>query len=177
MFLSMALLFAYQNLCGYLYEKVGLLVALYMLGLSIGGFFLIRIFDKNKIDADIGIVILDLAICLIAILIPYVINFMTQHISSSIIFPIGAMIILVGAASGGQFPLASSLVDGEGENAGIGAAASETADHLGAALGALLAGTVLLPLLGVKWGCFFVGSVKLFSGFLILLLVKRKPEN
>ncbi len=45
----------------------------------------------------------------------------------------------------------------------MSAGAVDAADHLGAALGALLAGALLIPLLGVTWTAALVAGVKLLS--------------
>jgi len=61
----------------------------------------------------------------------------------------GVAFTLGGALSGAAFPAISRLVEAPELGAGRIGALVESADHWGAALGALLAGTLMVPVLGV----------------------------
>ena len=52
MALEIILLFAYQNIYGHLYYKVGLIVALFMLGLSLGGWVMNRLISGKGTKLD-----------------------------------------------------------------------------------------------------------------------------
>jgi predicted membrane-bound spermidine synthase len=45
----------------------------------------------------------------------------------------------------------------------------DSADHFGACLGALLTGTLLVPILGLKVSCIFIGILNLTSVTLLVL--------
>ena len=55
MALEIILLFAYQNIYGHLYYKVGLIVTLFMLGLSLGGWAMLRLIPEgNGLDCTVN---------------------------------------------------------------------------------------------------------------------------
>jgi predicted membrane-bound spermidine synthase len=60
------------------------------------------------------------------------------------------LLLFAGAVTGSLFPVAARVLLDSGESAGTAAARFETADHLGAAFAALLAGVVLVPALGMR---------------------------
>jgi spermidine synthase len=69
----------------------------------------------------------------------------------------------IAALVGAQFAAA-----GRDEN-GAGASELYTADFLGACLGALLASTLLIPLLGVTLVCELIGAVNLLAGVVVFM--------
>jgi predicted membrane-bound spermidine synthase len=69
----------------------------------------------------------------------------------------------IAVLAGAQFPAANALA-GDGRNA---AARLYTADFVGASIGALLASTLLLPLLGVTSVCAITGALNLLAALVI----------
>ena len=71
--------------------------------------------------------------------------------------------LLLSALVGMQFPLANRL---EFDGTITGASRLYTADFIGAFLGALLACTLLIPLIGVTGACLLVATLNLLAGSL-----------
>ena len=77
-------------------------------------------------------------------------------------------ILLVTAfITGLQFPVANHLF---GSSAGDSVAVTDMADHFGAALGAIVTGIILVPVVGIAETCFILSVVKMVS-FLALIPV------
>jgi len=163
MALEMILMFAYQNMYGYLYQKIGLIVAIFMLGLAIGGFAshrLVRYSTKGQQFLIFG----EISFVLLTVLLPLVLRGLTtfsfQFISEVIIL---AIVGIAGLLTGWEFPLASAIYFEIRQKLGQTAGILDSADHLGALCGALLVGTLLVPILGMAATCYVVGALKLSS--------------
>src|SRR5208337_1101201 len=77
---------------------------------------------------------------------------------------IALLTLLLAALVGAQFPLANRM---EFNGSVSGASRLYTADFVGAALGALLASTWLIPLLGVTGVCLLTAALNFLGGALI----------
>jgi predicted membrane-bound spermidine synthase len=73
--------------------------------------------------------------------------------------------LLLATLVGMEFPLANRLAAG---SATVAASRLYTADFVGASLGALLASTLLIPLLGVTTVCLLTASLNLVAGAAVL---------
>ena len=179
MALEIVLLFAFQNIYGYVYHKVGLIIALFMLGLSLGGYLMNRLLagrERNWISLLISFEVL---ICVYACCLPYaLVQFSLLEraalpTSSTLEYIFMLMVVAAGFLTGLEFPLVSRMVIRHDE---IGKVAGwvDGFDHLGACFGALLTGTILVPLLGFYRSCFFTGMLNLASGLLLVLYLIQK---
>lgn len=75
------------------------------------------------------------------------------------------LVVLAGWAVGAEFHLGNRLlVDADVSSA---AAVTYASDHIGAAAGALLAGVVLIPVLGIAGACSVLAAFKV-TGLLLL---------
>jgi predicted membrane-bound spermidine synthase len=81
-------------------------------------------------------------------------------------FVIGAMTFVVAGLVGMQFPLASLA---ERADSTLTASRLYTADFVGACLGALLASTLLIPLLGVAAVCALAAGLNAAAAAIVLL--------
>jgi predicted membrane-bound spermidine synthase len=85
------------------------------------------------------------------------------------------MLMVVGAGflTGLEFPLVSRIIIKQDE---LGKVAGwiDGFDHLGACFGALLTGTILVPLLGFYYSCFLTGMLNLGSSLLLVLYLTQK---
>jgi len=167
--LEIVLMFAYISLYGYLYQKVGMVVALFMFGLSIGALamtaLLERITSGETISSELLLrrllgllVILLLAVAGIAFLVPGMMGLISRMGSA----PAGEIILMsllsvVGFLTGAEFPLAARLHLAAKAPLGRAAGALDSADHLGAAAGGFLAGAVLVPVAGLEGASYFSG--------------------
>ena len=87
-----------------------------------------------------------------------------------------------GILTGMEFPLASTLYlspSRNGQHAEIGKTAGmlDSADHIGACCGSLLAGIFLVPLLGVTISCYFVSALNMSSVIFLLFYATHKEKR
>jgi spermidine synthase len=179
MVFSLAIIFAFQTLYGYLYHQIGLLVAIFMFGIAAGSFFIMRRFDRIKNDSLLFLKT-EVAIILFSILFPYVFLAPSHHLENKVLYFIlyGAVLImsfLSGMFIGIQFPLANKIYLSSqlgkgmlGQTAGL----LYGADLLGGFIGGLSGGILLLPVLGLKETCFIMAILKISSALLFLLFMK-----
>ena len=170
--LEVVLLVGVQILYGCLYYQVGVIITMFMLGLGIGSASMNRVLARRRRWELAG---LELAIAAFAACLPLVLVGLgrlpagpVQLVASQAAVPLLALVLamLVGA----EFPLAgkadfSTVTDTAGR--------LYTADYLGAALGALLVSTLLIPLVGVVAVCLLVAGLNLLSGAVILVTSGR----
>ena len=179
MIFSLAIIFAFQTLYGYLYHQIGLLIAIFMLGIASGSFLTTKRLDQIKKDSLLFLKT-EIAIILFSILFPFVFLIPSHHIENKIVYFIlyGAILImsfLSGMSIGLQFPLANKIyLRSQPEKGKIGKTAGllYAADLLGGFFGGLSGGILLLPILGLKETCFIMAMLKASSGVLFLLFLK-----
>jgi spermidine synthase len=202
--LEIILLLAFQVLCGSLYDQVGVIVTVFMLGLAVGASLTNRLalgssrrpalagaqgggrrteFSQRVLIAfglrtsDFGLSLLRRLAFLIAayaVLLPLCLPLLNRlGGTATSLFAVKSVIVLLtlllAVLVGMQFPLASQL-----EFDGTTTAASRlyTADFIGAFLGALLASTLLIPLIGLTGVCLLTALLNLLAGALPTL---RRP--
>jgi spermidine synthase len=180
--LEIVLLLAFQVLCGSLYHQVGVIVTVFMAGLALGAWMINRLPTRSSRchpalvffglrTSDFRLPSLSFAIAAYAILLPLFLPLLT-HLggTTASLFLVKSIILLLtlllAVLVGMQFPLANQL-----EFDGTAAAASRlyTADFIGAFLGALLACTLLIPLIGVAGLCLLTAALNVLSGGIIKL--------
>jgi spermidine synthase len=159
--LEVVLLLAFQVLCGSVYHQVGVIVTVFMAGLALGALVSNRLSNSGYGSLSL----LALAIAGYAVLLPFVLpplNRMGGSAASlALVKAIIALLTLVLAVLVGmQFPLANRL---EFDGTAAGASRLYTADFVGAFLGALLACTLLIPLIGVVGVCLLTAGLNVAS--------------
>ena len=176
MVFSITLLFAFQNLYGFLYHMIGLITALFMFGLAMGGVVATIVLKRLKTGYRALFFVL-LALFVYAIILPLGIHMlasgMLSHLSlvpSQICFMV--MLALGGSLTGLTFPLASHIYFEHSRHTGVTAGLVHGADHGGACLGAFLSGTVFVPIMGLAKSCYLVavigGACLVLQGLLVL---------
>ena len=175
MALEIILLFAFQNIYGYLYYKVGLIVALFMLGLSLGGWVMTRLIAGRERNWIILLTILEFIVVIYSLSLPYIIATFSTYGSDMIHMEYLFMVLVAGAGwlTGLEFPLVSKILI-KREDVGTVAGWVDSFDHLGACCGALLTGTVMVPLFGTQQSCLITGLLNGMSGVLLLLYLVQK---
>jgi len=165
--LEVVLLVGFQILYGCVYHQVGLIVTMFMLGLGIGSFTMNRMLSGRR-RKDLGV--LEFGLAVYAVCLPLILMGLGRvggatatAVASLLAVPLLALVL--GILVGLEFPLA-----GKEDFSGVSATASRlyTADYLGAALGALLVSTLLIPVIGVVAVCLLVGGLNAASGVVIL---------
>jgi spermidine synthase len=179
---EVVVLIAFQVLYGYVYSKIGMILMGFMVGLTIGGWWMTkRIGGKNVTYGSL--LRIQGALCvypLVLILVFRALSVLSGHtalfLSTEILFPL--LIACGGFLGGAQFPLASKLYierNGRAEHAG---GKSYGVDVLGSSLGALVGGSLLIPVLGIISTCIVLSGLSL-SALLVLLpggiLSRRAP--
>jgi spermidine synthase len=149
--LEVVLLLAFQVLCGSVYHQVGVIVTVFMCGLAVGAFV-----TNRRTNFGVGSLSwLAVAIAGYAVLLPLLFPLLSRMggsvTSLALVKAIIALLTLgLAVLVGMQFPLASRL---EFDGTAAGASRLYTADFVGAFLGALLACTLLIPVVGVVGVC------------------------
>jgi spermidine synthase len=156
------LMYLYQTLFGSLYLHIGVISSLFMVGLTVGAalarHLLARIFggeNRKVVPAEALLV----AVVLIHILVLAGIAFWSAEqwsrggaggVWEPTHFVFAIAFVLCGLCSGCYFPIAARELADLGFEAGQAGSKLETADHIGASLGGLLTGLVLVPVFGTR---------------------------
>ncbi len=153
MCLDILLLVSFQNRFGLLFLSVGLLSALFMLGLCAGGLGGVHLFRRAEglrfwpaHTALAPVVALSLAL-------PVLVDLLAAAPSEVAHAAYLALFFVAGGASGVAFPAAGYYVERAAAGTGKVAGLLESADHWGGAVGAAAAGALALPLFGLGWTC------------------------
>jgi spermidine synthase len=170
--LEIVLLLGFQILQGSLYHNIGLIVTMFMLGLSLGSLAMNRMLGRWTAR---GLAKLEFALAIYAGLLPVMLTALAgitdpQLMSTCSQIAVPCATLILGLLAGMEFPLA-----GKANFSGLAPTASRlyTADLVGAALGALLVSTLLIPLIGVIGVCVVAVALKAAGGTIILL---RSPK-
>jgi spermidine synthase len=181
MVFSLAIIFAFQTLYGYLYHQIGLLIAIFMFGIASGSFFITKRFDRIKNDSLLFLKT-EIAIILFSILFPFVFLVPSHNLENKVVYSILYGIVLImsflsGMFIGFQFPLANKIyLSSRPEKGRLGQTAGLLygADLFGGFFGGLSGGILLLPVVGLKETCFIMVMLKISSGLLFLLFMRSK---
>ncbi len=172
MSMEVLLVMVFQGLYGYLYTRMGVIVAAFMLGLVIGaptGRALCRrglAWAWGSLFVVLGVLLLG------ALTVPGIMLLAYRCMEHPLLggaFEAGfyLMVAWLGFLTGTAFPPANLIFTEAGGSLGAAGSVTDASDHLGAALGALLIGVVLLPVLGVDGACALL-AVLMVTGLLVL---------
>ena len=163
--LEIVLLLAFQVLCGSVYHQLGIIVTVFMAGLALGAALANRRM-KSRSNTGKHLALLAFAIAGYALLLAFLLPRLNRlgDTASSLVFikaAIALLTLILALLVGMQFPLANRL---EFDGTVAGASRLYTADFVGAFLGALLAGTLLIPLIGVTGVCLLTAALNFTGG-------------
>jgi len=163
------LILLFQTFHGYLYTQLSLIIALVLVGIALGSLLTRKLLETK--DA-LRILKLSYLIILLAFTTPSIIVWQWQFIFNYKLFYY-LISLLAGFAIGTKFPVINKLYlknPPEGRTQNLGAVYG--VDLIGGAVGALLAGIFMLPVIGM------IGSLGVLVGLCIigfmLLLLKTK---
>ena len=185
--LEIVLLLAFQVLCGSVYHQVGVIVTVFMAGLALGAILTNRSSrrkeaptEESKSDQSLltsaatklmaggekHLAYLAFAITGYAMLLPLLLPLLNRMGGTTasllaIKAVIALLTLILAVLVGAQFPLANQL---QFDGTAAGAARLYTADFVGASLGALLASTLLIPLVGVTGVCLLAAALNALAG-------------
>ncbi len=158
--LELVLIFMFQGLLGYIYARIGLLVAIFMLGLALGALLGGRLETAPEGGAWTAMIGLDLLLLALAACMPAILQGCAAAADLMSEGTINLLILLVGGVVGAQFVLVNRLLRASRLSLGAAAALANAADLGGAALGGLVIGVVLLPLWGIWTVCWLLAALK-----------------
>jgi spermidine synthase len=186
--LEVVLLLAFQVLCGSVYHQVGVIVTVFMAGLAAGAMMMNRpmkswsngaleCWDKpghapapslhhSTTPTAKRLSHLAFAIAALALLLPallFSLNRLSSAVPAFVVIQavIALLTLILAVLVGAQFPLANRL---QFDGTAAGASRLYTADFVGASLGALLASTLLIPLIGVMGVCLLTAALNALAG-------------
>jgi spermidine synthase len=168
MALSIVWLFAFQSLYGYVYQRIGWIIALFMGGLVLGCGFAGRLTRRLRR----WLIIVDLLLAILALSAPVVLPALgalqtTPLMLLLVELSVSILVMSTGVLGGAAFALAGGLELAATGRAGKAAGRIVGADHAGACLGALLTGILLVPVHGTVATVLFLGGTKLVSAGLL----------
>jgi spermidine synthase len=160
--LEVVLLLAFQVLCGSVYYQVGVIVTVFMAGLALGASIANRFAESGFARLSV----LAFLIAGYAILLPLFLpclNYLGGSTASLFFVKsiVVSLTLVLAVLVGMQFPLANRA---EFDGTVAGAARLYTADFVGAFLGASLACTLLIPLIGVTGVCLLTALLNAVGG-------------
>ena len=167
---SLLLLLSFQARVGALYGALGVLTAMFMLGLALGALLAHRVLRAGEGGSGAtGPLRLALAGALAyAVALPWTLDAAAEASESGLVAALlahGALLLAAGVVTGSFFPLGAAVRLAAGAGAGDTAGRLETADHVGAAAAALVGAVFFIPTLG------FTRSAWLLAALLALALV------
>ncbi len=175
MAVQLSLLLGYQAHVGFMFERVALLNGVFMTGLALGAGALGRRLAAGgradlRLAGILGLVALGVAV------LP---DLLDRLGGVGVVGQESAYLLLcflVGLVTGAGFPLGVHLAQSETGQVLASSGLSEGADSLGGALGGLLTGALLVPLLGVRGTCYLLAAYGVV-GVLPLLFARYAPEE
>lgn len=168
---QVVVLLSFQIIYGYVFYKLGLILTSFMIGLTLGGWWIIRIMPRLKKDLTVFIWT-QVSICAYPLILPLFFWWLssskgeiTSWMGANVLFPF--LPIIAGFIGGFQFPLANKIYLGKREEIARVAGLSYGMDLLGSCLGALLTGAFLIPIIGIPKTCLVVAIMN----FMVLILL------
>ncbi|MCX8126505.1 MAG: spermine synthase, partial [Dehalococcoidia bacterium] len=171
MALQVALLFSFQGIYGFVYEMVGLIVAIFMGGLAVGTLTTHRyVADKANLNILAGVqLLIALVACLIAVALPAA----ADVSSPSLVFLLFSVLTFVaGFINGVDFPLSTACCMVLGRRAETSAGTVYGIELFGACIGAVMASALVAPVLGITVCCFLAGVAN-GTAFAVILICRR----
>ncbi len=171
MTLSIIMLYAFQALCGYLFQELGIVSATFMLGAAIGSWLTGQKIPKINEDMK-ALSKAELAISSYSISAPLIISYSSSHLSYASILPLARILIpslnlAAGFFVGIEFPIASRIQLKVSERVGSVSGSLYATDLIGACAGALMASIWLIPLYGVMGASIVVATFNFVSLVLV----------
>ncbi|MFC2131951.1 fused MFS/spermidine synthase [Bacteroidota bacterium] len=164
---EIVVIFSFQIIFGFIYQYIGVIIALFMLGMTGGAYFAVRNF--KAVNKKLILLYL-ICIAVYLIILPFIIKG-TSHISeytipAYLIFTF--LILAVSILAGALFSLISFSYQ---TNVSKAAGNIYSADLYGSALGAILVSTFLIPVIGFNISCFSGAGLILLA--IIFVSVKK----
>ncbi|HUW83908.1 MAG TPA: fused MFS/spermidine synthase [Phycisphaerae bacterium] len=178
MALEIVLLFAFQSLYGYVYQRIGLIIAVFMFGLVIGSGGMNRILRRRLAGSLSLLVVIAVLLGLSAATIPLILTGLGRLGNASLAEPvIFSLVFAIGLFGGLVFPLAAALLLRSRPAPTRTAGWLEAADHGGACLGALVTGLLLVPVLGMAATCYILAVLNIAVAGWLAVVPRIWPQT
>ena len=144
---QLVLLYGVQAQVGYLFERIALLNGLFMTGLALGAGFGQRLAVRRSAVLALAAVLVTVGI--VVLVLPWLLHALglAGRWPQELGYPLLAL--LIGTAAGSGFPLSVAVADLDLANTTGSAGLTQAADNFGGALGGLVTGALMVPLLGI----------------------------
>jgi spermidine synthase len=167
--IEIVLLIVFQILYGSVYGMTAIVITVFMGGLAAGAFVAVRRFPLAGIDAFIRI---QIAVAIFCVFLPALFGLLQDMSGMPSVVHAGfvLLVFVLAFCVGSEFSFASAARSGSVESVASGLYGT---DLLGSALGALLASTYMIPLLGVMTSS-AVAAIVSAAGALVCLGAKKR---
>ncbi|MEW6102378.1 MAG: methyltransferase domain-containing protein [bacterium] len=146
-------LLSFQIIYGYMFYKLGIIITSFMIGLSLGSFWIIGIMHKIKKDFP-AFILTQIAICLYPLLIP-----LFFYLSKGDVFPF--LPIIAGFVGGIRFTLANKIYLKGRTDIGRTAGLSYGMILLGSCLGSISIPIFFIPIIGIYKTSLFIAGMNI----------------
>jgi spermidine synthase len=171
---QLVVLFSYQAHVGFVFERVALLNGVFMTGLALGAGLGQGLSRSGRAATRLMAVLILNALALA--ILPQGLVQLGRSLAALQEWGYPLLSLLLGLLTGCGFPLGVRIVEQERAWVLRSSGISQMADNFGGALGGLLTGALLVPLLGVDWSCYLLALFALVT-LLPLLYATRVPER
>lgn len=160
------ILAAFQSIYGFLYYRIGVIIASFMVGLSLGGFIMTRHLQKNE-AAYSKLRNLEMALLLYLACLAIILSLVkqAQALWMQILFLMLSAVI--GLLVGLEFLLATRINLNKGRKIEETTGVFYACDILGASLGGFLSSLLLFPAFGIYGMIIYLGVFKLATSLLL----------
>ncbi len=171
MVLQVALLFSFQSIYGFIYETVGLIIAMFMVGLAMGAFMAQkRVKDRSNINI---LALFQLIMAMTAGAMVFMLPLVAGLKAPAVIFVLfSGLTFTAGFINGIDFPLTTACYMGLGKGAEKSAGHIYCAELIGACLGAITASALVAPVMGIL-ACCFLAALASATAFIVLIIPSR----
>lgn len=159
---QLALLFSYQAHVGFMFSRIALLNGVFMTGLALGSGTIGRRFAQGAMPAR-TLVILMLMVAGYLFGLPYGLDLLPNLPQTSREGVFLALCAFTGLFTGIGFPLGIRLAQADTRNVLQSSGLIEAADNFGGALGGMLTGSILVPVLGVATTCYLLAVLAVLA--------------
>lgn len=162
---------SFQILYGYVYHRIGIVTASFMLGVVLGAQWMTSRLGKRGFLAFYSLQLLTGAY-LSSLPLLFIFLSKLDFKIVELLFPF--LTLFLGLLIGAAFPLANSLYSRIDTRPGRVAGIFYASDLLGGALGALISSLAIIPIYGIFTTCWLVGGLNGLAMVTLLIAVKRR---
>jgi spermidine synthase len=176
--LEVVALLAFQALRGYVYQKMAIIIACFMIGLSLGAAMTGRIGGSGA-SKKRQFLLVQTMVCIYPLLLLAVLllvkEFDKYGVFSAGDITFSVLTFAAGLIGGLQFPLANALWLEWRPEVARAAGYTYGVDLIGSCIGAVFTTAIFIPLLGIPFTCIIASAVNLGSLMLLVFHFQKTP--